>query len=62
MRDPRDQPLPGRPLKPVETATGQIHLRVPMARKNLYVHAARRSGRPLAAWMIEVCDRAVLDA
>jgi hypothetical protein len=42
----------------VETVMGHIHLRVTMARKNRYVHAARREGRPLAAWMIGVCDRA----
>jgi len=46
------------PVPPVADVHAHIHLRVPMSRKNTYVHAARRKGRPLAAWMIEVCDRA----
>lgn len=51
--DPRK---PGRPPINGETATGHIHLRVTMARKNAYVAAAKP--RKLTAWMFEHLDKA----
>jgi hypothetical protein len=37
-------------------ATGHIHLRVVMARKNWYVRMARLHNLTLAEWMQRVCD------
>lgn len=51
------EPKRGRPPLPEgEAATGHIHLRVKMPRKNAYVRAAYP--RPLAEWMFSVCDKA----
>lgn len=52
-----NKPAPrGRPPIAGETATGHIHLRVTMERKNAYVRAARPRG--LTEWAIEVLDKA----
>ena len=51
----------GRPPREGEPATGQIQLRVTMARKNAYVKAAKP--RKLTAWIFEKLDKAAgLDA
>lgn len=47
---------PGRPTIEGEAATGHIHVRVTMARKNAYVKAAKP--KALAAWMFEQLDKA----
>ena len=49
-------PLPGRPPIAGETATGHIHIRSTMARKNAYVRAAKP--KSLAAWATEILDKA----
>jgi hypothetical protein len=46
----------GRPLNDSTAATGHIHLRVVMARKNWYVRMARLHNLTLAEWMQRVCD------
>lgn len=46
----------GRPPREGESATGQIQLRVTMARKNAYVRAAKP--KSLAAWVFENLDKA----
>ncbi len=46
----------GRPPIAGESATGQIQLRVTMARKNAYVRAAKP--RKLTAWIFEKLDKA----
>jgi hypothetical protein len=48
----------GRPLTDGVAATGHIHLRVVMARKNWYVRMARLHNLTLAEWMQRVCDEA----
>ena len=46
----------GRPLNDSTAASGHIHLRVVMARKNWYVRMARLHNLTLAEWMQRVCD------
>lgn len=46
---------PGRPT--IDPATGHIHLRVSMDRKNAYVRAAQTKSQTLAAWMFGCCDK-----
>lgn len=46
----------GRPLADETAASGHIHLRVVMARKNWYVRMARLHNLTLAEWMQRVCD------
>lgn len=46
----------GQPPKDGVAATGQIQLRVTMARKNAYVRAARP--RKLTEWIFEKLDKA----
>jgi hypothetical protein len=46
----------GRPLTDSAAASGHIHLRVVMARKNWYVRMARLHNLTLAEWMQRVCD------
>ena len=48
----------GRPLNDSTAATGHIHLRVTMERKNRYVRAAKRRKLKLSEWMSEACDNA----
>ena len=48
---------PGRPLADETPASGHIHLRVTMERKNKYVRAARRRKMKLSEWMLATCDR-----
>ena len=48
----------GRPLADETAASGHIHLRVTMERKNRYVRAARKRKMKLSAWMTETCDTA----
>lgn len=50
--DPRK---PGRPTRDTEGATGHIHIRVVMARKNAYVRAAKP--KSLAEWATEILDK-----
>ena len=47
---------PGRPLADETPASGHIHLRVTMERKNAYVRAARLRGMKLTAWIICCLD------
>jgi hypothetical protein len=47
----------GRPPREGEAATGHIHLRVVLARKNWYVRMARRHNLTLAEWMQQECDK-----
>jgi hypothetical protein len=47
----------GRPLADETAASGHIHLRVTMERKNKYVRAARRRKMKLSEWMLATCDR-----
>ena len=47
----------GRPLADETPASGHIHLRVTMERKNKYVRAARRRKMKLSEWMLATCDR-----
>lgn len=47
----------GRPLADSTPASGHIHLRVTMERKNRYVRAARRKKQKLSEWMTETLDR-----
>ena len=49
-------PLPGRPPIDGERATGNIHIRSTLARKNAYVRAAKP--KSLAAWATEILDKA----
>jgi hypothetical protein len=49
---------PGRPLTDSTPASGHIHLRVTMERKNRYVRAARKRKMKLSEWMTETCDTA----
>ena len=49
---------PGRPLADETPASGHIHLRVTMERKNKYVRAARKRKMKLSEWMTETCDTA----
>jgi len=56
MKD--EQPKIGRPLADETPASGHIHLRVTMERKNRYVRAARRKKQTLSDWMTETCDKA----
>lgn len=51
-----EQPKAGRPPISGETASGQIQLRVTMARKNAYVRAAQP--KKLTAWIFEHLDKA----
>ena len=53
-----DTPKPGRPLADETPASGHIHLRVTMERKNRYVRAARKRKLKLSEWMTEACDNA----
>jgi hypothetical protein len=46
----------GRPPRDGEAATGQIQLRVTMARKNAYVRAAKP--KKLTEWIVENLDKA----
>ena len=46
----------GRPLNDSAPASGHIHLRVTMARKNAYVHAAKK--KKLTAWIFAQLDKA----
>jgi len=46
----------GRPLTDDTPASGHIHLRVTMERKNKYVRAARRRKMKLSEWMLATCD------
>ena len=46
----------GRPMNDSVAATGHIHLRVTMERKNWYVRMARLHNLTLAEWMQRVCD------
>ena len=48
---------PGRPPDDDEPATGHIHLRVTMERKNRYVRAARKRNLKLSKWMTDALDR-----
>ena len=48
---------PGRPLTDSTPASGHIHLRVTLERKNKYVRAARRRKMKLSEWMLATCDR-----
>ena len=48
---------PGRPLTDSTPASGHIHLRVTMERKNRYVRAARKRKLKLSEWMTETCDK-----
>jgi hypothetical protein len=48
---------PGRPLTDGTPASGHIHLRVTMDRKNKYVRAARRRKMKLSEWMLATCDQ-----
>lgn len=48
---------PGRPLAEATPASGHIHLRVTMERKNRYVRAARKRKLKLSEWMTEALDR-----
>ena len=50
------RPAAGRPPIAGESATGQIQLRVTLARKNAYVRAAKP--RKLTAWIFEKLDKA----
>jgi hypothetical protein len=52
----KNQPKRGQPPKDGSPATGQIQLRVTMARKNAYVRAAKP--RKLTAWIFEHLDKA----
>lgn len=52
-----EQPKLGRPLADTTPASGHIHLRVTMERKNKYVRAARRRKMKLSEWMLTTCDR-----
>lgn len=56
MQNP--EPKLGRPLAESTPASGHVHLRVTMERKNRYVKAARRKKQTLSEWMIETCDKA----
>ena len=49
---------PGRPLTDSTPASGHIHLRVTLERKNRYVRAARKRKMKLSEWMTETCDTA----
>ena len=49
-----NQPKRGQPPKDGVAATGQIQLRVTMARKNAYVRAAKP--KSLSAWMFANLD------
>ena len=51
-------PKPGRPLADETPASGHIHLRVTLERKNRYVRAARKLKLKLSEWMTEACDNA----
>lgn len=50
-------PKLGRPLSDETPASGHIHLRVTMKRKNRYVRAARKRKQKLSEWMTEALDR-----
>jgi uncharacterized protein (DUF1778 family) len=52
---------PGRGRPPVEgeTATGHIHLRVPMSTKTLFVKAAQEKKQGLSEWLVEAGMSAV---
>ena len=49
-------PKLGRPLAVETPASGHIHLRVTMERKNKCVRAARRRKMKLSEWMEAACD------
>ncbi len=49
-------PKTGRPPNDGERTTGQIHLRVTMARKSAYVKAAKPG--KLTAWIFSLLDKA----
>jgi hypothetical protein len=51
-----ETPKAGRPPRDGEAATGQIQLRVTMARKNAYVRAAQP--KKLTEWIVEHLDKA----
>ncbi len=50
-------PKLGRPLADETPASGHIHLRVTMERKNRYVRAARKLKLKLSEWMTATLDR-----
>lgn len=52
-----EQPKLGRPLADETPASGHIHLRVTMERKNRYVRAARKRKLKLSEWMTDALDR-----
>ena len=49
---------PGRPLADETPASGHIHLRVTMERKNRYVRDSRRRKMKLSEWITKTCDTA----
>ena len=51
------EPKAGRPLADSTPASGHIHLRVTMERKNRYVRAARKLKLKLSEWMTAALDR-----
>ena len=54
------EPARGRPPLPKgAVASSQIQLRVSPTRKASYVRTASSQGKTLAAWMMEICDKAV---
>jgi hypothetical protein len=55
MNAPKQNQI-GRPPRDGEAATGQIQLRVTMARKNAYVRAAKP--KKLTEWIVENLDKA----
>lgn len=57
MKDENQTPKLGRPLADETPASGHIHLRVTMERKNRYVRAARRRKQKLSEWMTEALDK-----
>lgn len=57
MKAENQTPKLGRPLADETPASGHIHLRVTMERKNRYVRAARRRKQKLSEWMTETLDK-----
>jgi len=55
MKTPETKP--GRPLADETPASGHIHLRVTMERKNRYVRLARKLKLKLSEWMTATLDR-----
>lgn len=54
---PQTEPKLGRPLADDTPASGHIHLRVTMERKNRYVRAARKLKMKLSEWMTASLDK-----